>query len=89
MRPKIIVLMLLVTGLALASRPAHADPPICPTLYCIDANVACADGGGEPQLPMPSDETCYTLPNHDIYSLATASCFHPNDLSTTYQLCYW
>jgi hypothetical protein len=88
MKIKLLVLMLLVTALALASRQPVWAYGVCVPDNCIDLNAACANNGGNPTLPVNIGQFCETLPSHTVYDLAIASCQYPNG-SETFRECYW
>lgn len=88
MKMKLVVLMLLVTALALASRRPVWAYGVCVPDYCPAVNAACANNGGNPTLPMPIGEYCEDLRTHTVYDLAIATCQYPNG-SETYRECYW
>jgi len=84
MRVRLLTLTIAVTALALSSQhPSLAT--VCPTDSCIDANIDCANNGGNPNLPYPTGDTCYELPNI-TKDIAIATCDYPG--RQTYQVCY-
>lgn len=87
MKIKLFALMLFVTALALASQRPIWALGLCPLNHCGDVNEACLDDGGNPLLPVPTGETCYTLPDHTTYDIAIAYCQYPN--TETFEECYW
>ena len=85
MKVKLLILMFTVLILALAAQPAVKASVLCPTDSCADANIACASYGGNPNLPYPTGDTCYELPNI-TKDIAIATCDYPG--RQTYQECY-
>jgi hypothetical protein len=89
MNPKLKLLApaLLVSALALSSQPSAWANGLCPADSCAAFNTACANNGGNPLLPVPTGETCYTLPGHTQYDIAIAECQTPS--GSTFRECYW
>jgi hypothetical protein len=87
MKIKLLALMLLVTALALATRRPVLAYGVCVPDNCVALNVACANNGGNPTLPVNLGEYCEDLPSHTVYDLAIASCQYPG--SETFKECYW
>lgn len=88
MRVKLFVLLFAVTVLAFALQPAARASVFCPAYDCFTAGQACSDGGGAP-IPEGGTESCYTLPNHDTYTIGMMYCYHPSTNTTSAQECYW
>lgn len=88
MKPKLLVLMLLLTAAALAPFPRAKADPLCPEPSCVEDNIACANNGGNPTLPVPTGETCFTLPGYATHNIAFAVCQYPNGYETSKECWY-
>jgi hypothetical protein len=89
MKIKLLIMVLLVMATALAPYPRAKADGLCPPNNCYDLNIACANGGGWPNLPVPTGETCHTLPSHDSYTIAIAYCYYPTTGQEGGGECYW